>query len=189
MAIIKGKPDGGSGGRRGHSNMDHWMFTDEIKAAAKKARRLDAKEKIAAGMGEFSEELFPKSIPQLRIVVSHDDPITRRRIVTCDLLVTVNSSKRLTTLRVARILAQSLPCFLRRKGRYSRFAGAEILPVLEASEKGWRAWRLCTGDDNPSGFEPPLPGRVGKLNSKGNPFADRKHGLWENAEISIEPGS
>jgi hypothetical protein len=184
MAITKGKPDGGSGVKRGHSNMDHWMFTDETKAAAKKARRLEAKEEIAAGMKEF-----PQSIPQLRIVVSHKDPINGKRIITRDLLVTINSAKRLTTLRVTRILAQTLPCFLRRKGRYSRLAGAEILPVLEATEKGWGAWRLCTGDDNPSGFEPPLPGRVGKLNSKGNPFADRKYGLWENAEISIEPGS
>jgi hypothetical protein len=184
MAIIKRKPGGGSGGKRGHSNMNHWMHTDEIKAAAKKARRLEAKEEIVAGMKEF-----PQSIPQLRIVVSHADPINSRRITTRDLLVTINSAKRLTTLRAARILAQTLPGFLRRRGRYSRLAGAEILPVLEATEKGWRAWRLYTGDENPSGFEPPLPGRVGKSNSKGNLFADRKHGLWENAEISIEPGA
>ena len=182
MAIIKGKPDGGIGGMRGHSNMDHWMHTDEVKATAKKARRLEAKEEIAAGMREF-----PKSLPQLRIVVSHEDSINGRRIITRDLLVTTNSAKRLTALRVARTLSQNLPGFLRRKGRYSRLAGAEILPVLETTEKGWRAWRLCTGDDNPSGFEPPLPGRVGKLSSKGNPFADRKHGLWESAEISVEP--
>jgi hypothetical protein len=60
MAIIKGKSDGGSGGKRGHSNMDHWMHTDEIKTAAKKARRLEAKERIAAE----TEELVPN--PDLR---------------------------------------------------------------------------------------------------------------------------
>jgi hypothetical protein len=60
MAIIKGKPDGGSGGKRGHSNMDHWMFTDEVKAAAKKARQLESKERIASK----TDELVPN--PNLR---------------------------------------------------------------------------------------------------------------------------
>jgi len=30
MAISKGKAEGGQGGKRGHSNMDHWEFTEEI---------------------------------------------------------------------------------------------------------------------------------------------------------------
>jgi hypothetical protein len=55
MAIIKGKSDGGSGGKRGHSNMDHWMHTDEIKAAAKKARRLESKAVIAAEQAELEQ--------------------------------------------------------------------------------------------------------------------------------------
>ena len=43
MAILKGKSNAGQGGKRGHSNMDHWMYTEEIKEAARKARRLEAK--------------------------------------------------------------------------------------------------------------------------------------------------
>jgi hypothetical protein len=54
MAIIKGKPDGGSGGKRGHSNMDHWMYTDEIKAAAKKARRLKTQAVVAIEIAEHN---------------------------------------------------------------------------------------------------------------------------------------
>ena len=43
MSITKGPTEGGSGGRRGHSNMEHWGFTEEVKFAAKKRRRLQSK--------------------------------------------------------------------------------------------------------------------------------------------------
>jgi hypothetical protein len=59
------------------------------------------------------------------------------------------------------------------------------LPALETIAQGWRAWRLDTGHDGPSGYEPPLPGRVGKANSLDNPRADRTKGVWQSAEISI----
>jgi hypothetical protein len=52
VAIMKGRPDAGQGGKRGHSNMDHWEFNDEIKEAARKRRRLDAKEQISSGLIE-----------------------------------------------------------------------------------------------------------------------------------------
>jgi hypothetical protein len=48
MAISKGKAEGGQGGKRGHSNMDHWEFTEEIKLAAKKRRRLAAKLRLSS---------------------------------------------------------------------------------------------------------------------------------------------
>jgi hypothetical protein len=38
------KIEGGSGGKRGHSNMAHWVTTEEIKVATRKARRAEAKE-------------------------------------------------------------------------------------------------------------------------------------------------
>jgi hypothetical protein len=38
------KIEGGSGGKRGHSNMAHWVTTEEIKAITRKARRAEAKE-------------------------------------------------------------------------------------------------------------------------------------------------
>ena len=52
MAIPKGKADAGQGGKRGHSNMDHWVFNDEIKEAARKQRRLQAKDEINAALAE-----------------------------------------------------------------------------------------------------------------------------------------
>ncbi len=55
MAIIKGRSDGGSGGKRGHSNMNHWMHTEEIKSAARKTRRLEAKAAIKAEVADLSK--------------------------------------------------------------------------------------------------------------------------------------
>lgn len=55
MAISKGLADAGQGGKRGHSNMDHWEFNDEVKAAARKRRRLDAKQQIAMSLAEQVE--------------------------------------------------------------------------------------------------------------------------------------
>ena len=52
MAIIKGKANAGQGGKIGHSNQDHWLYTEEIKEAARKWRRLQAKSEIAAGLKE-----------------------------------------------------------------------------------------------------------------------------------------
>jgi hypothetical protein len=56
MSILKGKPDAGQGGKRGHSNQDHWEFTEEIKEAAKKRRRHHAKKEIAEGLKEYSNK-------------------------------------------------------------------------------------------------------------------------------------
>ena len=55
MGILKLKTEGGSGGKRGHSNMDHWMTTEEIKTATRKRRRLNSKTLIAKELGEFQE--------------------------------------------------------------------------------------------------------------------------------------
>jgi hypothetical protein len=65
VAIPKGRPDAGQGGKRGHSNMDHWEFTEEIKDAARKRRRLDAKEQISQGLIESveSDEGEPEQDP------------------------------------------------------------------------------------------------------------------------------
>lgn len=43
MGIPKGPTEGGSGGKRGHSNMEHWGYTGEVKDAARKRRRVDDK--------------------------------------------------------------------------------------------------------------------------------------------------
>jgi len=115
---------------------------------------------------------------KIRIVV------TSERFVVRELTVDTDSGKRLTANRVARVLTRSVPGFRRRKGRNALMDGVAVLPVMEATEQGWRAWRLKTGDDEPSGYEPPIPGRVGKLNSANNPLADRTRGVWEQADVS-----
>ena len=33
------RTEGGQGGRRGHSNMEHWDHTEEIKSVSRKVRR------------------------------------------------------------------------------------------------------------------------------------------------------
>jgi len=43
MGLKKIRSEGGSGGRRGHSNMTHWAYTHEIKVAARTQRRADDK--------------------------------------------------------------------------------------------------------------------------------------------------
>ena len=53
MAILKGKVNAGQGGKIGHSNQDHWMYTEEIKEAARKWRRLTAKSEIAEALEEL----------------------------------------------------------------------------------------------------------------------------------------
>jgi len=58
MAISKGKADAGQGGKIGHSNQDHWMYTEEVKEAARKWRRLKAKSEIVEGLEEL--ELWQK---------------------------------------------------------------------------------------------------------------------------------
>ena len=40
------KTEGGSGGKRGHSNMCHWDFTEVIKKNNKKRRRQQGKTEI-----------------------------------------------------------------------------------------------------------------------------------------------
>jgi len=41
--------------------MDHWDFTEEIKLAAKKGRRLEAKSDIKEGVDEYHDDTAPRS--------------------------------------------------------------------------------------------------------------------------------
>lgn len=50
------KIEGGSGGKRGHSNMTHWTGTEEIKAVTKRLRRAESKIVIEKQMSEWIEE-------------------------------------------------------------------------------------------------------------------------------------
>ena len=53
MGVVKHhKSEGGQGGRRGHSNMDHWVTTGEIKDAARKIRRRQARAVVAKELSD-----------------------------------------------------------------------------------------------------------------------------------------
>jgi len=59
MAISKGKSEAGQGGKRGHSNMDHWVFNEEVKEAARKQRRLNARIEIRDALSKRDEQEEP----------------------------------------------------------------------------------------------------------------------------------
>jgi hypothetical protein len=52
MAINKFKIEGGQGGKRGHSNMAHWVSTAELKEAARKNRRAQSRKIIRDELDE-----------------------------------------------------------------------------------------------------------------------------------------
>ena len=57
MGIGKGKNGGGQRDELGHSNQDHWEFTEEVKLSAKKRRRLETKKQTCEGLAEdFRDE-------------------------------------------------------------------------------------------------------------------------------------
>ena len=54
MGLTKGvPPQGGSGGGRGHSGMEHWMKTADIKDAARVVRRRNTREEINGGPSDY----------------------------------------------------------------------------------------------------------------------------------------
>ncbi len=57
MSINKGLTEAGSGGKLGHSNMEHWDTTEEIKQASKIQRRNNGKKEIAKGIDESQKHL------------------------------------------------------------------------------------------------------------------------------------
>jgi hypothetical protein len=46
MGHPRGPTEGGSGGKRGHSNMEHWGYTAEVKRTARMRRRLNDKQMV-----------------------------------------------------------------------------------------------------------------------------------------------
>lgn len=128
---------------------------------------------------------------KLKIEIFRYDSRYSEGILVCTSDIELDSEKNLTKKHISRILSNQFPSFRRRKGRSSIMAGSEILPVLEEIANGFRAWRLYTENNSPSGYEPPINGRVGKANSTNNPYSDRSNGVWECVDIyvsSVENG-
>jgi hypothetical protein len=59
--LKKVKTEGGSGGKRGHSGMEHWAFAHEIKAAARTQRRITDRAEARRGVAESAASSQPKS--------------------------------------------------------------------------------------------------------------------------------
>ena len=57
MADLKHKTEGRH--KRGHSNLDHWAHTEEIKDATRRRRRGESKEIIRDELDELAEEDDP----------------------------------------------------------------------------------------------------------------------------------
>lgn len=53
MANSKRPTEGGSGGKRGHSNMEHWTYTEELKETSKIQRRIDSRSLAKEATDEF----------------------------------------------------------------------------------------------------------------------------------------
>lgn len=66
MSLPKGPTEGGSGGRRGHSNMEHWGYTDEVKLAAKKRRRILSKKLASDALSESRAATLNANEPKTR---------------------------------------------------------------------------------------------------------------------------
>ena len=58
MALDKGKTEAGQGGRLGHSNMNHWDYTEHIKAASRRVRRKQGKELIRRELNDYKAKKF-----------------------------------------------------------------------------------------------------------------------------------
>jgi hypothetical protein len=52
MGTTKGPSEGGSGGKRGHSNQKHWGYTEEVKEEARRIRRIEDGKESKSGIKE-----------------------------------------------------------------------------------------------------------------------------------------
>ena len=67
MGTYKTPSEGGSGGRRGHSNMEHWTETEELKEAARIRRRQDDKSTVEEGVADLRiSDLTVDSVEQIK---------------------------------------------------------------------------------------------------------------------------
>lgn len=60
------RTEGGSGGKRGHSNMDHWSTTAEIKRMTRKARR--RQDLVVTTASVYGTELDEEDLVSMHIV-------------------------------------------------------------------------------------------------------------------------
>lgn len=56
MSLKRVKTEGGSGGKRGHSNMDHRDHTEDIKVTARIQRRVQARRTVEEALVTLERE-------------------------------------------------------------------------------------------------------------------------------------
>ncbi|MCL6416650.1 hypothetical protein MIB92_13400 [Aestuariirhabdus sp. Z084] len=56
MGNFKGPTEGGSGGKRGHSNMEHWTETEKLKGSSRIHRRRDDLHYSREGIDEYTRK-------------------------------------------------------------------------------------------------------------------------------------
>ena len=60
-STLSGAPtEGGSGGKRGHSGMEHSVYTAEVKEATRRRRRAVDKEAVRSDLAELEEDTVPE---------------------------------------------------------------------------------------------------------------------------------
>ncbi len=64
MGNYKGPTEGGSGGKRGHSAMEHWTKTEELKDTSKIHRRVDDLRSANEGVDEYVDEAVADNRPK-----------------------------------------------------------------------------------------------------------------------------
>ena len=60
MGQYKGPTEGRSGGKRGHSGMEHWTDTEELKDSSRKHRRKKDRKEAEQGVQDKIENEGPK---------------------------------------------------------------------------------------------------------------------------------
>jgi len=55
MGQYKGPTEGGSGGKRGHSGMEHWTDTEVLKDSSRKHRRKEDRKESEQGIQDKTE--------------------------------------------------------------------------------------------------------------------------------------
>lgn len=58
MGYGKGPTEGGSGGKLGHSSMEHWETTHEVKERARRRRRVQGKNETVRQVSEVEATSF-----------------------------------------------------------------------------------------------------------------------------------
>ena len=87
MANMKGPSEGGSGGKRGHSAMEHWAHTEEIKEAARTQRRIDDRQQSVGGT---AEDLPDADLPAIELIAGRYRFRAIYRVVDTDHGITIN---------------------------------------------------------------------------------------------------